>query len=660
MPLLMARRLAATAALLTALALAGAARPAADASPSATRTPDPLARFRSWDEAWAALSPFARTPKNSAPCGSGPTAAASCGESAIWNLWQRWKKQYKKTGDARWLNFRANVIDIARRLSTCPKDTIPYLKNPRMDWSKKELKGSNIKLWVPTIKPGDLIGPKNGPSRGSWDWRASGKVTPAKDQGRCGSCWAFAAAAAIESKLLIQYNRTSRSFPVDLSEQQLIDCANAKASAGYVSSGCRGGNFQDPLFFASRWPLAKEDQYPYKSGSTGAAGTCSTAQSSRSAAIDKVQLTGSGFKQLRPWSAAALREAVQIAPVLVGLYLPEGSMYEFFSEGLWGAENCRPWMPPGPPNAADAGSKLNHAVLYMVTPTELVPTKLDPIWESAKTSVRLVPNTTAGRLEIMHNGAWGTVCDDSFNNAAATVVCRQLERGTTGIAVPGASFGEAVNKPVWLDEVGCTGSEARLEQCPHAGWGVTNCGHKEDVGVVCRTEQPVTVRLADALTKPGRVSGRLELLHQGSWTPACSSGFNDRAAKVVCKQLGVGTSGQAVRAEVFGPGTGAARLNSISCLGTESKWEACRRAVWGNNGCNSDGSVGVSCSGIATTVRLVNGGANSTRAMQGRLEIQLQNGTWSTVCDDDFTDVAATVVCRQVGWADIVCANMDS
>lgn len=45
-------------------------------------------------------------------------------------------------------------------------------------------------------------------------------------------------------------------------------------------------------------------------------------------------------------------------------------------------------------------------------------------------SVRLVnsnpANTTAGRLEIKRNGVWGTVCDDRFSNAAATVICRQV------------------------------------------------------------------------------------------------------------------------------------------------------------------------------------------------------------------------------------------
>lgn len=182
-----------------------------------------------------------------------PMHMPSVQDAAISNLWKQWKKLYNKKSDDRYKHFKSNVISIARRLSTCPKALKPYLGNYYMDWSAAELAKHRIKLWVPTIKPGDTIGPKNGPSRGSWDWRATGKVTPAKNQGLCGSCWAFAAAAAIESKLLIQFNKTFQDYGVDLSEQQLVDCANARTNAGYVSRGCNGGNFQDPLFFASRW-----------------------------------------------------------------------------------------------------------------------------------------------------------------------------------------------------------------------------------------------------------------------------------------------------------------------------------------------------------------------------------------------------------------------
>lgn len=109
----------------------------------------------------------------------------------------------------------------------------------------------NIKMWVPPTKPDELIGPKSGPPQSSWDWRKLGKVTPAKDQGRCGSCYAFAAAGAIESKLLIQFNKTTKDYLVDLSEQQLVDCANAKAGRS-LTGGCDGGNFNDVLWYSAR------------------------------------------------------------------------------------------------------------------------------------------------------------------------------------------------------------------------------------------------------------------------------------------------------------------------------------------------------------------------------------------------------------------------
>ena len=67
---------------------------------------------------------------------------------------------------------------------------------------------------------------------------------------QCGSCWAYAAAGAIESKVLITLGKTWSEYPIDLSEQSLIDCANA--AAGYASAGCEGGFLGDALTYASR------------------------------------------------------------------------------------------------------------------------------------------------------------------------------------------------------------------------------------------------------------------------------------------------------------------------------------------------------------------------------------------------------------------------
>ncbi len=87
-------------------------------------------------------------------------------------------------------------------------------------------------------------------------------------------------------------------------------------------------------------------------------------------------------------------------------------------------------------------------------------------------------------MEVFVDGEWGTVCDDVFtDNLDGVVVCRQL--GYTGIlGVHSGMFREGEGD-IWLDSVGCRGDEEYLTACSHAGFGVTNCHHNEDVGVVC-------------------------------------------------------------------------------------------------------------------------------------------------------------------------------
>ena len=88
-----------------------------------------------------------------------------------------------------------------------------------------------------------------------------------------------------------------------------------------------------------------------------------------------------------------------------------------------------------------------------------------------------------GRVEILHNGIVGTVCDDGWNDNAAKVVCRQLGY-KSGKARSNAYFGEGTGK-IWLDDVNCAGNEDDLTRCRSRGMGTHNCNHGEDAGVEC-------------------------------------------------------------------------------------------------------------------------------------------------------------------------------
>ena len=123
--------------------------------------------------------------------------------------------------------------------------------------------------------------------------------------------------------------------------------------------------------------------------------------------------------------------------------------------------------------AADFGGSVVHSVDIVIT----TPTGLKPL--------RLAGGTTnfEGRLEIFHNGKWGTVCDDRFRDVSAGVACRQLGF-TGGVVLPMQSFPQG-SDPIWMDNVTCTGSELGLSECPHAGYGNENCYHFEDVNIAC-------------------------------------------------------------------------------------------------------------------------------------------------------------------------------
>uniref|UniRef100_F6ZCU2 SRCR domain-containing protein n=1 Tax=Monodelphis domestica TaxID=13616 RepID=F6ZCU2_MONDO len=242
--------------------------------------------------------------------------------------------------------------------------------------------------------------------------------------------------------------------------------------------------------------------------------------------------------------------------------------------------------------------------------------------EAAEVSLRGGETPCSGRVEIWHDGSWGTVCDDSWDLAEANVVCQQLGCG---------------NGTIWLDEVQCRGKETSLWDCPAEPWGQNDCKHDEDAGVVCSGESDLELRLVNG----NKCEGRVEVLYQGKWGTVCSIGWDEKDAAVVCKQLGCGSLVKAHQNAHFGAGSGPIWLSDVACSGQESTFWDCGHRGWGQHSCPHRWDVGVTC---LRFVQLVGGDGPCS----GRVEVN-SGGEWATVCNWKFTHSTANVICAELG-----------
>jgi len=268
--------------------------------------------------------------------------------------------------------------------------------------------------------------------------------------------------------------------------------------------------------------------------------------------------------------------------------------------------------------------------------------------------VRLVGDSgSRGRLEVYHNGTWGTVCDNGFTDAAAKVVCYFLGYGHTGRFI-GNQYGGGGGR-IWLDNVRCRRRETSITGCQHNGWGSHNCSHSDDVSVSCIADSAEAVALVGGGSP--RV-GRLEVFHGTQWGTVCDDGFTDAAARVVCYSLGFGYVGRKVDINLYNVGDGLVWLSNIHCTGTEQYIGECSHSDWGFHNCSAPEHqhVAVSCTDNTsatnvndparpvTPVRLAGGSSSA-----GRLEV-LHNGLWGTVCGDVFTIAATQIACKMLGF----------
>ncbi|XP_061869840.1 scavenger receptor cysteine-rich type 1 protein M130-like [Colius striatus] len=261
-----------------------------------------------------------------------------------------------------------------------------------------------------------------------------------------------------------------------------------------------------------------------------------------------------------------------------------------------------------------------------------------PVWvgEGGAAELRLVNGGSrcAGRVEVEHEGQWGTVCGHNWDLKDAAVVCKQLGCGSAVQAFRYARFGPGTG-PIWLATVQCRGSESALSRCRHRGWGDNDCVHGWDAGVSCSG-----FRLVNGSTA---CEGRVELHVQGTWGSLCASRWHLSDAHVLCGHLGCGFAVSLPRGGSFGRGTGPIWRDSFHCSGTEAHLGQCPVTVLGASPCSHEDAAAVICSG-SRRVRLANGPGRCA----GRVEIYSQ-GSWGSVCDDGWDLPDAAVVCRQLG-----------
>jgi len=162
----------------------------------------------------------------------------------------------------------------------------------------------------------------------SVDWTTQGAVTDVKNQGQCGSCWAFSTTGSVEGAMFLKHGKLT-----SLSEQQLVDCDTAQ------DQGCNGGLMDNAFTYIKANGLDSEADYGYK----GTDGTCQA--SSNTPAVAVGQLTG--FTDVKVGDETALAAAVAQQPVSVAIEADQFA-FQFYSGGVL---------------TGRCGTRLDHGVL---------------------------------------------------------------------------------------------------------------------------------------------------------------------------------------------------------------------------------------------------------------------------------------------------------
>jgi len=177
------------------------------------------------------------------------------------------------------------------------------------------------------------------------DWRIAGAVTPIKNQGQCGGCWAFSAVASTEGQHFFSTNNL-----VSLSEQNLIDCSGKEGN-----EGCNGGLMDDAFeYVIKNGGIDTEASYPYEAAN----GRCVYRAADSGATL-------TSFKDIPSGNEAALTTAIQtVGPISVAIDASHNS-FQFYRTGVYFEPACSTSQLDHGVTAVGYGA-LNGADFYLV------------------------------------------------------------------------------------------------------------------------------------------------------------------------------------------------------------------------------------------------------------------------------------------------------
>ncbi|KAJ5076058.1 cysteine proteinase [Anaeramoeba ignava] len=254
---------------------------------------------------------------------------ASCANERI--LFQHFKtkfnKQYSVEEEAkRFKNFQTNLKKIQEHNAgdhTYKMGINQFADLTETEWRKIYLKP------IQNMEKGEKLQnsklPKDTPT--SWNWVDHGAVTAVKDQGQCGSCWAFSVTGTIEGCVVAQEKGGEL---ISLSEQEIVDCDDG-------SGGCNGGSQSQAMeWVIKNGGLCSEQDYAY----TGVDGTCHKDKCNSVSTL-------TGDQQISDEKKFA-DTCYEYGPFAVGV---DASGFEFYSGGIYDGAGC--------------GTQLNHAVLLV-------------------------------------------------------------------------------------------------------------------------------------------------------------------------------------------------------------------------------------------------------------------------------------------------------